>query len=97
MFTPIVMPVVTIVCSALLGLRVGVAVCSFHVMLTAIVWHGCLLKHYWLLALCARPRRHDAACVVRSTLMIVSSWLLSWIGQKSRSVNIFKKEYLGAI
>ena len=83
----------------MLGLRVGVAVCSFHVVLTAIVWHGCLLKHYWLHAPGARPRRHDAAfvvvvvvVVVRPTLMIVSSWLLSWIGQQSRSVNILKKE-----
>ena len=85
-FTPIVVPVVTIVCSAMLGLRVGVAVCSFHVVLTVIVWHGCLLKHYWLLAPCARPRRHDAAFVVRCTLIVVLSWLLSWIGQKSRSI-----------
>ena len=84
--TPIVVPVVTIVCSAMLGLRVGVAVCSFNVVLTAIVWHGCLLKHYWLHAPGARPRRHDAAFVVRYTLMLVSSWLLSWIGPKSRAI-----------
>ena len=85
-FTPIVVPVVTIECSAMLGLRVSVAVCSFHVVLTVIVWHGCLLKHYWLLAPSARPRRLDAACVVRSTLMVVLSWLLSWLCQKSRSI-----------
>ena len=85
-FTSIVVPVVTIVCSAMLGLRVGVAVCFFHVVLAVIVWHGCLLTHYWLLAPSARPRRHDAACVVRFTLMVVLSWLLSWLGQKSRSI-----------
>ena len=85
-FTSIVVPVVTIECSAMLGLRVGVAVCSFHVVLTVIVWHGCLLKHYWLLAPSARPRRLDAACVVRSSLMLAVSWLLSWLGQKSRSI-----------
>ena len=28
----------------MLGLRIGVAVCSFHVVLTAIMWHGCLLN-----------------------------------------------------
>ena len=85
-FTPIVVPVVTIECSAMLGLRVGVAVCSFHVVLAVIVWYGCLLKHYWLLAPSARPRRPDAACVVRYTLMLTLSWLLSWLGQKSRSI-----------
>ena len=76
----------------MLGLRIGVAVCSFHVVFYDhhVAWAS--LKLFWLHAPGARPRRHDAAfvvfvvvaVVVRSTLMRTLLWWLSWIGPKKR-------------